>query len=250
MFCKNCGAQMNENQKFCPNCGTPVQQSETAQTQGNFQQSPDNYTYQQAPGSGYPQGPGQSPKKKSSKMPIIIGVIVGVVVLIAAVVGVIFGLKFFRGSNGGGAAKIGSTYTDPIDNLIEGMEKQDGDIMLKAFSDGTLEILEEQSGYSRSEIADMLEEMFTSSIGMDVKVGGYQMDFKVDDEEDITGSDLQEIQDQFESAGISETIEEAKDVEFTLIVSMEDVTDETFEDSMDLQVIKIDGNWYLDPTSM
>ena len=29
---------------------------------------------------------------------------------------------------------------------------------------------------------------------MDVKVGGYQMDFRVDDEEDITGSDLQEIQ--------------------------------------------------------
>ena len=85
--------------------------------------------------------------------------------------------------------------------------------MLNAFSDGTLKSLEEESGYSRSEIADMLEEMFTSSMGMDVKVGGYQMDFRVDDEEDITGSDLQEIQDQFESAGIDETIEEAKDLE-------------------------------------
>ena len=31
---------------------------------------------------------------------------------------------------------------------------------------------------------------------------------------------------------------------------MEDVTDETFEDSMDIQVIKIDGKWYIDPTSM
>ena len=99
-------------------------------------------------------------------------------------------------------------------------------------------------------IADKIEEMFTSSMGMDVKVGGYQMDFRVDDEEDITGSDLQEIQDQFESAGIDETIEEAKDLEFTLIVGMEDVTDETFEDSMDIQVIKIDGKWYIDPTSM
>ena len=62
--------------------------------------------------------------------------------------------------------------------------------------------------------------------------------------------DLQEIQDQFESAGIDETIEEAKDLELTLIVGMEDVTDETFEDSMDIQVIKIDGKWYIDPTSM
>lgn len=248
MFCKNCGAQMNDNQKFCPNCGTPVQQSETVQTQGNSGQSAGNYAYQQAPAGGYPQGTGQSPKKSSGKMPIIIGVIVGVVVLVAAVVGIIFGLQLFRGSNGAG--KTGSTYTDPIDSLVEGMEKQDGEIMLNAFSDGTLKSLEEESGYSRSEIADMLEEMFTSSMGMDVKVGGYQMDFRVDDEEDITGSDLQEIQDQFESAGIDETIEEAKDLELTLIVGMEDVTDETFEDSMDIQVIKIDGKWYIDPTSM
>ena len=248
MFCKNCGAQMNDNQKFCPNCGTPVQQSETVQTQGNSGQSAGNYAYQQGPAGGYPQGTGQSPKKSSGKMPIIIGVIVGVVVLVAAGVGIIFGLQLFRGSNGAG--KTGSTYTDPIDSLVEGMEKQDGEIMLNAFSDGTLKSLEEESGYSRSEIADMLEEMFTSSMGMDVKVGGYQMDFRVDDEEDITGSDLQEIQDQFESAGIDETIEEAKDLEFTLIVGMEDVTDETFEDSMDIQVIKIDGKWYIDPTSM
>lgn len=250
MFCKNCGAQMNENQKFCPNCGTPVQQSETVQTQGEFRQSPDNYTYQQAPGNGYSQGTVQSPKKSSSKMPIIVGVIVGVVVIIAAVVGVIFGLNFFRGSNGDGGGKAGSTYTDPVDSLVEGMEQQDGDIMLNAFSEGTIEVLEEQSGYSRSEIADMFEEMFTSSIGMDVKVGGYQMDFDVDSAEDITGSDLQEIQDQFDAQGIDETIEEAKALELTLIVGMEDVTDETFEDSLELQVIKIDGNWYVDPTSM
>ena len=103
MFCKNCGAQMNDNQKFCPELwdpSPPVQQSETVQTQGNSGQSAGNYAYQQGPAGGYPQGTGQSPKKSSGKMPIIIGVIVGVVVLVAAVVGIIFGLQLFRGSNG------------------------------------------------------------------------------------------------------------------------------------------------------
>ena len=27
MFCKNCGSQIGDNQKFCPNCGTPVQET-------------------------------------------------------------------------------------------------------------------------------------------------------------------------------------------------------------------------------
>ena len=67
MFCKNCGAQMNDNQKFCPNCGTPVQQSETVQTQGNSGQSAGNYAYQQGPAGGYPQGTGQSRKRAQAK---------------------------------------------------------------------------------------------------------------------------------------------------------------------------------------
>ena len=35
-----------------------------------------------------------------------------------------------------------------------------------------------------------------------------------------------------------------------MIIGMEDVTDETYEESVDFQVIKVGGKWYIDPTSL
>ena len=89
MFCKNCGTQLDDNQKFCPKCGAPVQQGGRnagaaaqpgGQPQGGYQQEANsegyqqgmnnagyqqggyNTGYQQPPYNGYPQG-GQPPKR-------------------------------------------------------------------------------------------------------------------------------------------------------------------------------------------
>ncbi len=43
MYCKNCGTELKEGQKFCPKCGTPVESSQTSRTTGAGQQQ----TYQQ-----------------------------------------------------------------------------------------------------------------------------------------------------------------------------------------------------------
>lgn len=40
MFCKNCGAQMNENEKFCSNCGATVTNSVAQPQAGAYQASP------------------------------------------------------------------------------------------------------------------------------------------------------------------------------------------------------------------
>ena len=247
MFCRNCGTQVDDNQKFCPNCGAALMQDQGGQNAGT--QNPGGY--EQVKYNIYQQPEVQSPKKKSHLPVIIVSIVVGVLVIIAAAAGIFFVLRNRSGEGSGlPFSEKKSSYTDPIDTLMEGMEKQDGDIMLSAFSDGTIEILEEQSGYSRSEIADMFEELFTGSMGMDVKAGSYQIDYEIDEETDITGSDLEDIQDEFDMQGLDEEIEEAKALELTMIVGMESITDETFEDSMELQVIKIDGKWYIDPTSM
>ena len=148
------------------------------------------------------------------------------------------------------AKKSGNDYTDPVDSLMRGIEEQDGAIMLSAFSAGTIEVLEYQSGYTQSELEDYLEEMFVEAMGMDIKPGAYQVDYIIEYEEDLTSSEVAEIQDEFDYEGVDEEIEEAKYLELTMIVGMEDVTDETYEDGMTLQVVKIDGMWYVDPTSM
>ena len=40
-------------------------------------------------------------------------------------------------------------------------------------------MLSEESGYNETELADYLEEMFMDSMGTDIKVGGYQVDYEV-----------------------------------------------------------------------
>lgn len=257
MFCKNCGSQINEGQKFCPNCGMQVQQESNqnaGESQNSYQQAPVN-SYQQPQYGEYHQEGAKSPKKKSNTTIIVVCVILGVAVIVAAAAGIFLGLKFFGKNSGKGSglpfSQKESSYTDPLDSLMKGMEEQDGEILLDAFSDGTIEILEEQSGYSKEDIADMFEEIFISSMGdTNVKPGSYQVEYEIVNEEEITGSDLEEIQQEFDSVGLDEKIEEAKALELTLVVGMEVVTDDTFEEDMDLNVIKIDGNWYIDPTSM
>lgn len=268
MFCKNCGTQLDDNQKFCPKCGTPVQQGgqsdqnagaaaqQGGQTQSGYQQEVNNAGYQQEtnnagyqqggynpgyqqpPYNGYPQG-GQPPKKNSGKS--VVFIVIGIIVLIAIVVAVIFGVR---------SCTAGNSYTDPVESFMEGMEKQDGDKIMDAFSDGTIKALEEESGYSESELADMFEQMFIGSLGTDINVGAYQIDYEILDEEDLSSDEIADIQEEFDAQGLDEKIQDAKALEINMIVSMEELTDETYEESMDLQVIKVGGKWYIDPTSM
>ena len=190
--------------------------------------------------------------KKNSARPSVVSVY-GVVIVAGSVVGIGVGVRKCSAEGGGsGMDGIGKSrkYTDPVDSLMKGIEKQDGKVMLDAFSDGTIELLEEESGYDKDEIADMFEEMFDMSMGEDIKEGAIQVDYEIEDEMDLSESDIEGIQEEFDSEGVDEKIEEGKALEITMIVGMEDVTDETYEESMELQVIKIDGKWYIDPTSM
>ena len=272
MFCRNCGTQVNDGTKFCPNCGTPVEVPGNAQNVGGAQPAGQ---YQQPNGQQYYQPAGGKPPKKSKK-PLIF-IIIAIVVLIAVIVGVVFAVKGCSNDSGSSSGdskkseassdrsdkkdededakeeeeqKEESSFEEPIAKLMQGIEEQDGEIMLSAFSDGTIEVLSEESGYNETELADYLEEMFMDSMGTDIKVGGYQVDYEVRSANELTEDDIAVIQDEFDSAGVYETVEEGKSVDVLMIIGMEAITDETYTDGMVLQVVKIDGKWYLDPTSM
>lgn len=67
MFCRNCGKEMNETQKFCPYCGQKAGE-ETAYSSPN----------------GYPQTAAVA-KQRKNKTGLIVGIVVAVIVLIVAI---------------------------------------------------------------------------------------------------------------------------------------------------------------------
>lgn len=275
---QNAGGAQPAGQYQQPNNQGQYQQPNEGQQY--YQQANGSQQYYQQPnGQQYYQPAGGKPPKKSKK-PLIF-IIIAIVVLIAVIVGVVFAVKGCSndsGSSSGDSKKSEassdssdkkdededakeeeeqkeekreeSSFEEPIAKLMQGIEEQDGEIMLSAFSDGTIEVLSEESGYNETELADYLEEIFMDSMGTDIKVGGYQVDYEVRSVNELTEDDIAVIQDEFDLAGVYETVEEGKSVDVLMIIGMEAITDETYTDGMVLQVVKIDGKWYLDPTSM
>ena len=245
MFCKNCGSQIGDNQKFCPNCGTPVQET------GGSNPGAGRQGY----GGGYQQGgynQGGQPSGRRSARPLII-LIVGIVVLAGIIAGIVLGVRSCTAEDGGGSGSgsgsggpfaPASSYTDPVDSFMEGMEQQDGRKIMEAFSEGTIRAMEEESGYSEAEIAEMFEEEYLSSLE---EYGDFTIDYEIAEEEDLSAEDIAEIQEEFDYAGVNEEIQEGKALGVYMTIEVDGESD---EDDMLLHVIKIDGEWYLSPTSM
>ena len=245
MFCKNCGSQIGDNQKFCPNCGTPVQE-----TGGN-----NPGAGRQGYGGGYQQGgynQGGQPSGRRSARPVII-LIIGIVVLAGIIAGIVLGVRSCTAEDGGGSGSgsgsggpfaSASSYTDPVDAFMEGMEQQDGRKIMEAFSEGTIRAMEEESGYSEAEIAEMFEEEYLSSLE---EYGDFTIDYEIAEETDLSAEDIAEIQEEFDYAGVNEEIQEGKELGIYMTIEVDGMSD---EDDMLLHVIKIDGEWYLSPTSM
>ena len=262
MFCKNCGSQIGDNQKFCPNCGTPVQQ-----TGGN-----NPGAGRQEDGGGYQQGgynQGGQPSGRRSARPLII-LIVGIVVLAGIIAGIVLGVRSCTAEDGGGSGSgsgsggpfapasgqteedssgsgsgsdaPASSYTDPVDAFMEGMEQQDGRKIMEAFSEGTIRAMEEESGYSEAEIAEMFEEEYLSSLE---EYGDFTIDYEIAEEEDLSAGDIAEIQEILDDLGLNGEVEEAKELGIYMTIEADGMSD---EDDMQLCVIKIDGEWYLNPS--
>lgn len=228
MFCRNCGTELKEGAKFCPKCGTPatpVQQKRESQFSNGGQSQNGELTG----------GTQAVSRRKAKKIPVFaIGVIV---ILIAAVVLIV------RGFLGGG-------YEEPIKNLVRGIEKRDGSMILKAFPEELLEAAEEEDGYDREEMAQMFESVFSYSIGdFDLTDIDYTVSYEIKDDLDLSEREMKEIEDDLEAEGADLDIKAGKEVELELKIAIDGIGyEETREET--IEVIKIGGKWYINPLSM
>ncbi len=223
MFCKKCGTELKEGAKFCPKCGTPVSAETGTQTQ-------------EQPAGVQPQPAADLAGAKAGKKIPYVAIGALVIVIIAVVL-------FVRSCAGGG-------YEQPIKNLVKGIENKNGNQILSVFSDEMLEIMEQESGYDRDEMAEMMEDMFNYDIG-DVSISDvdYKMDYEIKDTLDLSAREIKNIEDELSDDGLDIDIKEGKEVELTLTISIDSLGFEQEED-MTLEVIKVGGDWYINPLSM
>ena len=214
MFCKNCGAQIAEGAKFCPKCGASV---------GNVNAGNNGETGQVETG------------KKPPYLAIGLIAVIAVVVIILAVVL--------------GKTVFGKGYEKPIKNLIKGVEEQDGEMILSAFSDETIEALEDEMGVDRKDLEDMMEEEFEYMFSdEEYEDEDLEFKYKIEDNEKLDKDDIKDIKDELKDYyNIREDIKAARELDVTLTVYVDGEEEDDSEET--LTVIKVDGKWYLSPSS-
>ena len=238
MFCKNCGSQIGDNQKFCPNCGTPVQQ--TGGNNPGAGRQGDGGGYQQGRG-GYNQG-GQPSGRRSARSVIIL--IIGIVVLAGIIAGIVLGVRSCTAEDGERSDVPFVNFTDPVDAFFEGLEQHDLSRRMEACPPGIIEFLKDECGYTEEELSVMIEEeWYTNSMEYLTFI---TIDYEIVEVEALSAEDIAGIQKAFDYAGVNEEIQEAKELKINMGVEI----NSRYVDLDALpRVIKIDGEWYLDLTS-
>ena len=96
MFCQNCGAQLEEQDKFCGNCGTPVRGMDNEKKQENMGQPEERmeFTNQPEERMEFANQPADGKYKKNTRLLITLVLVVGVLTfLILAISIFVWGSK-------------------------------------------------------------------------------------------------------------------------------------------------------------
>ena len=220
MFCKNCGAQLNEGARFCPKCGTPAVNGNAGGNSGGYQG-------------------GASPVQSQKKPPYLAIGLIAIVVVVVIVLAVVLGKTVF-----------GKGYEKPIKTLIKGVEEQDGEMILSAFSENTIEAMEDQSGIDRIEQEDMMdlkfEYRFSGEVWVDEDV---EFKYEVEDSKKLDKDDIKDIEDELKDYwDVREDISAARELDVTMTIYVDG--DEEDDNDATIEVIKVDGKWYINPISL
>lgn len=220
MFCKNCGAQLNEGAKFCPKCGTPAVNGNAGGNSGGYQG-------------------GASPVQPQKKPPYLAIGLIAIVVVVVIVLAVVLGKTVF-----------GKGYEKPIKTLMKGVEEQDGEMILSAFSENTIEAMEDQSGLDKKDLEDMMEEQFEYMFsGEDWEDEDVEFKYEIEDSKKLDKDDIKDIEDELKDYwDVREDISAARELDVSMTIYVDG--DEEDDNDATIEVIKVDGKWYINPISL
>lgn len=220
MFCGKCGTQNSESARFCKACGAPMEPIPGRPPLG----SP-------------PEGSGAAGAAASSRNRKVgmAAVGIGAAVIVIAVVFALFGGRSYK-----------STINTFMDSVLSGDATEIVDLIPKQLID---ELIEE-SGYSKKEIIDELEDMCEEvelSIGMATAFLGDSMKitYKVTEAEDVSNKALRELKEEYEEFDV--TVRAAKNVDVELSVKADGYDS---SNTITIPVIKVGRAWYLDVYSL
>ena len=210
MFCKNCGTPVPDGVSFCPQCGTPTGMNPAGAAGGQK-----NTAY------------------GAKKRPYLAIGLIAVLAVAAIILIVFLGRLIF----GGG-------YKKPIKTFVQGMEEEDGEKILSAFSKKTVDELEDMSGLDKRDFEREYDDFIQIFTDEDLDGEDIKLKYKIEDSEKLNKDDIKDIRDELkDSLGVREDISAAREVDIVLTIYIDDEEEDKVDVSMD--VIKVDGKWYI-----
>lgn len=206
MFCSKCGHPVDDGAAVCGNCGSAVENP------------------------GISDGGIVAPKGKTMinfRDPKTLGIIAGAVAVFLLLF-LVFG---------------GQSYKSAVDNMLDGIFDGNGNKIMKALPDEVIEVMADESGMSKREMADYLEDTLGEMVEeLEYYVGDdWSVSHKITGTRNYDLSDMRYIREDYEEIGIE--IKEAKIVEVELTIKAFGMSETT---DMEIGVIKVGGSWYVD----
>ena len=215
--------------------------------QGNNYNTQGSYNVQGAYSQGAAVQMPQKPKKKMGKGAII-GICIGSVAVVAAIIAVC--LFFFFRSPGN------SSYEQPLQAFTAAVNKGDLGAILDtvpleaAIEEGTYS--DYMMGMDYGDIIDMFESQFQEAFLTQIEDeygADFHLECRIYGEETLSPSEIAELNSDYASyfGTPSDFIEEAVLVECDMVIS---AGDELESEDADINVVKVNGRWYIDLLSM
>lgn len=216
MFCRKCGTEINDTEKFCPKCGTEVVVQQSAPSQGFTMDNCFN-------------GSTVNELQPQKKFPVLaVSVIAGGAVLVIGLIVLVASLVFSKG------------YEKPISNMMKAIEKQDVKLMLSVFPDEFYEYAEDEMDRDYDDMKDEMEDLLADM--EDEYLGDIKIKYEIEDVTDMRNRAIHNIEDLIDG---DLEIKKGKVVELDVDIYVDGKREES--ETMEFNVIKVGFKWYIDP---